>query len=141
MIPQPASQTAATGPCALPTSGAAREACAKLLAKRTLTNLYNERPTWLANAHAKLDAAVCAATAGLPISPTTTSLPAVEAEPGAQPSRVAGCDMNEQDQKFERLFAEYTARFGVEPEWNLMPPEQRIADMEEACASTARSPR
>ncbi|MCX6907955.1 MAG: class I SAM-dependent DNA methyltransferase, partial [Verrucomicrobia bacterium] len=35
--------------------------CAKLLAKRTLTNLYNERPTWLANAHAKLDAAVFAA--------------------------------------------------------------------------------
>jgi len=28
------------------------------LAKRTLTNLYNERPTWLANAHAALDAAV-----------------------------------------------------------------------------------
>ena len=35
--------------------------CAKKLAKRTLTNLYNERPTWLANAHAKLDAAVFAA--------------------------------------------------------------------------------
>ncbi len=28
------------------------------LEKRTLTNLYNQRPTWLANAHAKLDAAV-----------------------------------------------------------------------------------
>ncbi len=28
------------------------------LAKRTLTNLYNARPTWLANAHATLDAAV-----------------------------------------------------------------------------------
>lgn len=26
--------------------------------KRTLTNLYNNRPTWLANAHAALDAAV-----------------------------------------------------------------------------------
>jgi hypothetical protein len=35
--------------------------CAKLLAKRTLTNLYNERPTWLALAHQKLDAAVFAA--------------------------------------------------------------------------------
>jgi type II restriction/modification system DNA methylase subunit YeeA len=34
---------------------------AKKLAKRTLTNLYNERPTWLADAHAKLDAAVAAA--------------------------------------------------------------------------------
>ena len=35
--------------------------CAKKLTKRTLTNLYNERPAWLANAHAKLDAAVVAA--------------------------------------------------------------------------------
>jgi hypothetical protein len=31
------------------------------LAKRTLTNLYNERPAWLAQAHAALDAAVAAA--------------------------------------------------------------------------------
>ena len=31
------------------------------LKKRTLTNLYNARPTWLANAHARLDAAVFAA--------------------------------------------------------------------------------
>ena len=31
------------------------------LKKRTLTNLYNERPTWLDNAHGKLDAAVFAA--------------------------------------------------------------------------------
>jgi hypothetical protein len=37
------------------------EDCAKKLAKRTLTNLYNERPTWLTNAHTKLDAAVAAA--------------------------------------------------------------------------------
>lgn len=28
------------------------------LKKRTLTNLYNERPTWLAMAHTKLDRAV-----------------------------------------------------------------------------------
>ena len=40
----------------------ARDAeCAAKLAKRTLTNLYNERPAWIANAHAKLDAAVAAA--------------------------------------------------------------------------------
>jgi type II restriction/modification system DNA methylase subunit YeeA len=31
------------------------------LAKRTLTNLYNERPGWLAHAHARLDSAVAAA--------------------------------------------------------------------------------
>jgi hypothetical protein len=35
--------------------------CAKELAKRTLTNLYNERPAWLLHAHAKLDGAVAAA--------------------------------------------------------------------------------
>ena len=28
---------------------------------RTLTNLYNQRPTWLDQAHAALDAAVCGA--------------------------------------------------------------------------------
>ncbi len=31
------------------------------LRRRTLTNLYNERPAWLDNAHRKLDEAVCAA--------------------------------------------------------------------------------
>jgi hypothetical protein len=33
----------------------------KELAKRTLTNLYNQRPAWLAQAHAALDRAVAAA--------------------------------------------------------------------------------
>ena len=37
------------------------EAAAKELKKRTLTNLYNARPQWLANAHAALDAAVAGA--------------------------------------------------------------------------------
>jgi hypothetical protein len=37
---------------------------AAILKTRTLTNLYNERPTWLDNAHRELDAAVAAATAG-----------------------------------------------------------------------------
>ncbi|MGF7206716.1 type II restriction/modification system DNA methylase subunit YeeA [Skermanella aerolata] len=36
-------------------------AAAEILKKRTLTNLYNERPAWLANAHRELDAAVVAA--------------------------------------------------------------------------------
>jgi len=31
------------------------------LARRTLTNLYNQRPAWLAQAHATLDAAVATA--------------------------------------------------------------------------------
>lgn len=40
----------------------ARDAeCFAKLVKRTLTNLYNERPTWLANVHQKLDEAVFAA--------------------------------------------------------------------------------
>jgi type II restriction/modification system DNA methylase subunit YeeA len=37
------------------------EAAAKVLKKRTLTNLYNERPAWLDMAHKRLDAAVAAA--------------------------------------------------------------------------------
>jgi len=36
-------------------------ACAEMLAKRTLTNLYNTRPTWLDLAHRRLDEAVFAA--------------------------------------------------------------------------------
>ncbi|NQW50222.1 MAG: class I SAM-dependent DNA methyltransferase, partial [Rhodospirillales bacterium] len=36
-------------------------ASAEQLKKRTLTNLYNERPTWLAHAHRDLDRAVAAA--------------------------------------------------------------------------------
>jgi hypothetical protein len=39
----------------------ADEATTKKLAKRTLTNLYNERPTWLDLAHKRLDEAVFAA--------------------------------------------------------------------------------
>jgi hypothetical protein len=37
------------------------EDCARRLQKRTLTNLYNERPAWLDQAHRKLNAAVFAA--------------------------------------------------------------------------------
>ena len=35
--------------------------CAAKLKARTLTNLYNEMPTWLKNAHRTLNAAVAAA--------------------------------------------------------------------------------
>jgi len=48
---------AASAPCLVPPD----EECAKSLAKRTLANLYNERPTWRDLAHKKLDAAVFAA--------------------------------------------------------------------------------
>ena len=37
------------------------EAAAKELKARTLTNLYNARPQWLADAHAALDATVATA--------------------------------------------------------------------------------
>ena len=37
------------------------DAAAAILKKRTLTNLYNERPAWLDNAHRDLDTAVAAA--------------------------------------------------------------------------------
>jgi type II restriction/modification system DNA methylase subunit YeeA len=43
--------------------------CAKKLAKRTLTNLYNERPAWLANVHTKLDRVVAEAY-GFPVDLT-----------------------------------------------------------------------
>ena len=39
----------------------ARPGFEKELAKRTLTNLYNQRPTWLDNAHKALDEAVAEA--------------------------------------------------------------------------------
>ena len=37
------------------------EKAAEILKKRTLTNLYNERPAWLDHAHRDLDRAVAAA--------------------------------------------------------------------------------
>ena len=43
------------------------------LKNRTLTQLYNERPTWLANAHRKLDEAVFAAY-GWPVTLTDDEL-------------------------------------------------------------------
>ncbi len=43
------------------------------LEKRTLTNLYNQRPTWLANAHADLDAAVYLAY-GWPAEPSDSEI-------------------------------------------------------------------
>ncbi len=42
------------------------------LKKRTLTNLYNQRPAWLADAHAALDAAVAAAYGWVDYSVATT---------------------------------------------------------------------
>ena len=45
------------------------EASAKALKARTLTALYNQRPTWLANAHQALDAAVASAYAWPPDLP------------------------------------------------------------------------
>jgi len=44
-----------------PRLAAKDEECAKQLAKRTLTILYNQRPAWLDHAHCRLDAAVFAA--------------------------------------------------------------------------------
>jgi type II restriction/modification system DNA methylase subunit YeeA len=49
------------------------EECARQLKKRTLTNLYNDRPAWLDLAHQKLDAAVFAAY-GWPVTLTDDEL-------------------------------------------------------------------
>ncbi len=48
------------------------EADAKELQKRTLTNLYNQRPAWLAMAHEALDATVAAAYGWADVTPQTS---------------------------------------------------------------------
>jgi type II restriction/modification system DNA methylase subunit YeeA len=53
--------TKGIGTVRYPRTVPADAAAAKTLAKRTLTNLYNERPTWLALAHKRVDEAVFAA--------------------------------------------------------------------------------
>lgn len=50
-----------TGTVRYPRTVARDEESAQNLARRTLTNLYNQRPAWLAHAHAQLDAAVASA--------------------------------------------------------------------------------
>ena len=58
--------------------------CAASLSKRTLTNLYNQRPAWLALAHKKLDEAVFAAYGWDPgISDEDLLAKALGPEPGA----------------------------------------------------------
>jgi hypothetical protein len=49
------------GPVRYPRIVPKDEECAKELKKRTLTNLYNQRPTWFDLAHKRLDEAVFAA--------------------------------------------------------------------------------
>jgi type II restriction/modification system DNA methylase subunit YeeA len=62
------------------------------LARRTLTNLYNQRPTWLALAHRKLDEAVCASY-GWPPSITDADILArlLELNLRAPVNRGSGC--------------------------------------------------
>ena len=63
------------------------EAEAKELKARTLTNLYNDRPKWLADAHAALDAAVAAAygwDAGISEDKALASLLVMNASPEPQ---------------------------------------------------------
>jgi len=55
------------------------------LKKHTLTNLYDARPTWLDNAHKKLDAAVFAAY-GWPANPSTALRQAQDDSSGHGPS-------------------------------------------------------
>ena len=62
MIPSQRPSKRAGGHRSSPPSQSPRdEESAKALKKRTLTNLYNERPTWLDLAHRRLDQAACAA--------------------------------------------------------------------------------
>ena len=55
----PGGETIRVGKVKYPRTVPKDETCAKKLKKRTLTNLYNERPAWLDNAHKTLDEAVC----------------------------------------------------------------------------------
>ena len=50
----------------------AKAGCEALLKKRTLTNLYNDRPAWLNNAHQTLDKAVANAYGWTDYSAETT---------------------------------------------------------------------
>ena len=59
--PAPSPSFPAVGTVRYPRVVPRDEECAKQLKKRTLTNLYNQRPTWLDLAHKKLDQAVFAA--------------------------------------------------------------------------------
>jgi SAM-dependent methyltransferase len=56
--PLPKGEGAKVGTVRYPRVVPRDEACAKELKKRTLTNLYNQRPTWLDLAHRRLDEAV-----------------------------------------------------------------------------------
>jgi hypothetical protein len=51
--------------------------CARHLKKRTLTHLYNQRPTWLTLAHQKLDQAVVTAYGWDPAIPDNDLLTAL----------------------------------------------------------------
>ena len=59
--PQPVDAKTGVGTVRYPRLEPRDADCAARLKKRTLTNLYNERPAWLDLAHQKLDAAVAAA--------------------------------------------------------------------------------
>ncbi len=60
-LPSPLSSLPSVGTVRWPRIVPKDADCAESLKKRTLTNLYNQRPTWLANTHQELDEAVFAA--------------------------------------------------------------------------------
>ncbi len=61
LVPSTINSQLSTGLVRYPRAQPRDADCAAKLKKRTLTNLYNERPAWLDLAHKKLDAAVAAA--------------------------------------------------------------------------------
>ena len=76
------------------------------LNKRTLTNLYNKRPAWLADAHRKLDEAVFAAY-GMALHPHRRRNPGAPTRPQSPASRRAlgpgDCVITGTRQKMSRL--------------------------------------
>ena len=84
---------AASAPCATRASSPKDADCAAKLKARTLTNLYNQRPTWLALAHRKLDDAVFAAYGWDPAH-VRRRPPRVPPRPQPRPRRRGNATMN-----------------------------------------------
>ena len=86
------------------------------LRKRTLTNLYNQRPTWLDNAHARLDAAVADAygwAADLPDTEILERLLALNLERAKEKPLRSNNDSNSRG---DRVASERTSRAEQPPD-------------------------
>ena len=77
VLPAPSSPLPAPATVRYPRTVPKDDECARHLKKRTLTNLYNTRATWLTLAHQNLDAAVFTAYGWDPTTPDDDLLAAL----------------------------------------------------------------